>query len=324
MTFPARPDTPFITVVIPSHRRAELLRAALASALDQDYPTDAYEVIVAHNVTPDETEAQVRALAATTPVAVTYLPQQNPGPAMSRHNGAMAGRGALIAFLDDDCQATPGWLAAGAAAWAAGADLVQGRTLPNPAQPRHFFEKTVQVEAESPYFETCNIFYDRTAFEAVNGFHGPFEALFWGEDTDLGWRVKAAGHKTAFAPDALVHHEVFDLAPMAWLREALFLRNVPLLVKTWPQMRGAMYLGYFVHRQSATFALALLGSVLALLLGWPALILWLPYVAVRFIEGGRYRNPVLLAARLVLGLPRAFLTTATLAWGSLRHRVFLL
>lgn len=315
---------PLVTVVIPTYARPDLLAHCLDSVLAQTYPADRIEIVVAHNISSDETESVVRQRIDRTAARLVYLPQSNPGPALSRHNGALAGTGEVIAFIDDDCRASPDWIAAGVAAWQDGADIVQGTTLPDPAQPRTYFEKTVQVDGPTPFYETCNIFYDRAAFEQADGFLGAFETLFWGEDTDLGWRVATAGHRQAFAPEALVHHEVFRLSPLRWLREALFLKNLPLLVKHWPQMRRHMYLGYFVHRQSAGCALGVLGTLWVPMLGLWSLLAWLPYAAIRFAEGGRFSNPLILAARLLVGMPRALLTTGVLAYGSIRHRCLLL
>ena len=61
--------------------------------------------------------------------------------------------------------------------------------MPNPEQPRRFLEKTILIDKASIFFETCNIFYSKAAFDRVGGFSAEFMDLFYGEDTDLGWKI---------------------------------------------------------------------------------------------------------------------------------------
>jgi len=291
----------------------------------QDYPADAYEIIVVHNVSPDNTEGVVAEIQRESRVPVRYFAKNYKGPAFSRDFGVSVAEGSIVAFIDDDCVATPGWLAGGIAAMQPGVGLVQGRTLPRPDQPRRLMDKTIEIPEATPFFETCNIFYRREALSAVGGFSKEFavQAVFGGEDTDLGWKVKESGFQTAFAPDALVHHEVFRITPMQWLLEPRNMYVWPHLVKKHPGLREHLYLGYFLTKRSALFDLALAGVFLAVL--HPvALVLVLPYVIYRLGEPSRRSNPVLKAVRLIAGIPRAFVVFAMLLMGSVRYRAVLL
>ncbi|MFK7870093.1 MAG: glycosyltransferase family 2 protein [Roseobacter sp.] len=313
---------PHVSVVIPTHNRPDLLQQTVESVMAQDYP--AFDIHVVQNRTDDVTSSMIAGLAKDSSVPLRYTCNPGEGPAPSRHLGGMAATGDFIAFIDDDCRASEGWLAHGVQAFAPGIGLVQGQTCPDPAQPRHYLEKTVNVPELSVFFETCNIFYRAEAFRQVGGFTGVFAEKFYGEDTDLGWRVKSAGWQVRFAPDALVHHEVFRQPLKNWLLEAWHLRNLPLLVREWPEMRGAMFCRYFLHRQSAGFAIFVLGLLLTGLVGPVALLLALPYIWVRSVERGRYANPVKVVARILLGLPRASVTLVALLVGSFGARSLLL
>lgn len=314
----------FVSVIVPTHRRCDLLRHLLDSLIVQDWPRDRYEIIVVHNATEDGTAAMVAGLAAHGPVPIAYHATAFSGPGPSRQFGAERARGSILAFIDDDCTAAPGWIAAGVRAVEGGLAVVQGRTLPRPDQPRQLLEKTVSVTGPTAYFETCNIFYDAAAFRAVGGFPADFRERFYGEDTALGWAVRLAGYPTGFAPDALVHHEVFPVSFTRWLMEPRTMRHWPALVRAYPAMRGELFLGYFLSRLTAAFDLFALGLVLGALLHPALLLLTLPYLVLRFVDRGRLANPIHLVARLVFGLPRATILAAVLLRASIAARSIVL
>jgi GT2 family glycosyltransferase len=314
---------PFVSVIVPTHRRPVLLARLLRSLMAQSWPADRMEVIVIHNATPDETAEVVRAAAATAAFPIAYHATDFSGPGPSRQFGAERARGSILAFTDDDCEATPGWIAGGVAGIEQGFALVQGMTVPHPDQPRRLMEKTVSVTGPTPYFETCNIFYDAAIFHALGGFPADFRERFYAEDTALGWTLRRAGHRCGFAPDALVYHEVFAMTPRAWLNEPRNMRQWPYLVRAFPEIRRELFLGLFLSRLTAGFALAALGLLVAPFSAW-ALLLVLPYVAIRFGERGRYRAPHLLLARLLFGLPRATVLLVTLLVSSFRARSLVL
>jgi glycosyltransferase involved in cell wall biosynthesis len=318
--------TPFVTVVIPTRNRRDLLRALLESLQAQTYPADSFEVVVCDNDSDDGTEAMLGELARTTPLALRHVRLPNRGPAVARNHGLGLARGELVAFIDSDCVATPGWLEAAAAAFAPGTGLVQGRTLPNPEQPRHVLEKTIAVTREGPLYETCNIVYRKSAVDAVHGFSESedFAYPLGGEDTDLAWRVKRHGFASAFADRALVHHHVFRISPWRWLPEPWVLLVWPCLTRNVPELRAHLFARYFLFRATAAFDLALLGLLLALAVHGAFACLGLPYLVVRWIECGRFVSPGLRLARIVMGVARSLVIFAALAYGSVRYRSLVL
>ncbi len=316
-------DVPFVSVIVPTRRRRVLLERLLRSLLAQDWPADRYEIIVVHNFTDDGTDRLVADIASTAPVRVHYHRTAFSGPGFSRQFGAERARGAILAFIDDDCEATPGWIAAGAAGIGKGLAVVQGRTLPRHDQPRRLMEQTVSVTAATPYFETCNIFYDATVFRAVGGFPEQFRNYF-GEDTALGWTVQTAGHRTGFAEDALVLHEVFAVSFLDWLLRPRFLQQWPFLVRAYPALRKKLFLGVFLSPLTAAFDLFALGVVGAILIHPLLALLCAPYVMLRFLDTGRFSAPHVLLARFVFGLPRGAVTAAVLLVGSIRARALVI
>lgn len=321
-----------VAVVIPTHNRRELLARLLASLAAQTLPASAFEVLIVHNHTEDGTEAMAREWCSRQPFSARYFRKNYKGPARSRDFGARSAQGRYVAFIDDDCVASPDWLRAGLAAFekpapvAGGAPvgLVQGSTMPMPNQPRPFLSKTIEIPEATVFFETCNIFYLRSAFEQVGGFSDDFIDRFYGEDTDLGWKLTQAGFASRFAADALVHHEIFHVTLYKWLAEPLHFKNLPALVKKYPALRRHMYLGYFISKDSFLFNLLPMALLLMPLLGLYALLLTLPYFVERYRNGSHIRKFHFRVLRSFAGVVRGAFAWWALLRGSLRARAFLL
>lgn len=99
------PDHQKICAIICTHNRDKYLGAAIDSLLVQDFPD--YEVIVVDNASSDRTAE----IAIARP-KVKYIYESVLGLSTARNTGAKATNAEIIAYLDDDAVATPGWLSA--------------------------------------------------------------------------------------------------------------------------------------------------------------------------------------------------------------------
>ena len=99
-----------VSVIVPTMRRPESLARALASLFAQ---TAAMTSIVVVDNDPAGTAAgTVARLTADSPCPLVYRHEPRPGVATARNAGLLMTDAPLIAFLDDDEAASPGWLAA--------------------------------------------------------------------------------------------------------------------------------------------------------------------------------------------------------------------
>lgn len=111
MTPPAAP-TPDISVIVCTFNRADLLRDALTSLLEQTHPPDAYEMLVVNNASTDHTAPVVRDLAAAHPDhTLRLVDEARQGLGYARNTGWRAARADLVAYLDDDAVAPREWVA---------------------------------------------------------------------------------------------------------------------------------------------------------------------------------------------------------------------
>lgn len=300
---------PGLSVVIPAHGRPERLRALLASV------EGAEEVIVA----ADRATPEVDAVLAQGGVRVVRTAA---GPAAARNAGWRAAGGDLIAFVDDDCEAAPGWLAAlHRAAEAAPGALVQGRVEPHPAERHRIgpFARTLHVDAAGPFFQTANILYPRELLERLGGFDEAY-AFPAGEDTDLGWRALEAGAQAVFAPDALVWHAVHPMGPAALVRDAPRWGSAVRVVARHPALREHFHRRIWWKPSHERLVLGALGAALVRR-PWAALLLLIPWALVHRTEHHSIES---LALSLPAHLAVDTAEVAAMARGSVRARTLLI
>ena len=320
-----------VSVAISTYQRAELLPRLFAALEAQTLPLDGFEVLIADNGSTDGTAQVLADLAGRSPLTLRIVSvDQNRGPARGRNYAWRASRTPVIAFTDDDCVPTPGWLEAGLREMGSARRIVVGRTIPSPDQLHRQgpFSLTVAVE-DARFFHTCNIFYRREDLEAAGGFDEGFTTP-GGEDTDLGIRVKRLGAETVFCHDALVHHDVAASSFTAVLRHTLRWTDIPLFFDKHPQARKELLVkGVFWKPAHPRVIAATAGAVAAAVLtpfspaGLAALVTAWPWVWFRV-----RRRPLGGPRRRWLVLPGVFtidlLEVAVMLRGSLRHRTLVL
>ncbi|MFN8557493.1 MAG: glycosyltransferase [Dehalococcoidia bacterium] len=205
----AAPDTAELdaSVVIPTHRRDDLLERCLRAVLTQRYRRDHFEVVVVDDAQSATVPPLVARVAAEHPgVAVRSLPGPGRGPAAARNVGWRAAAGRIIAFIDDDAYPEDDrWLYEGVQPFDdPNVVAVSGRVTVPTDDPPTDFQRNVKG-LESGEFLTCNVFYRRDVLERVGGFDERFTAPFR-EDSDLQYRVAATGGRMLRTDRARVAH----------------------------------------------------------------------------------------------------------------------
>lgn len=254
-----------VAVVVPTHNRADRL-PRLLSALEQQRGVAEFDVFVVDDASSDATRATLGALARSSPLTITPIHQDtNRGAAAARNVGWRTAGADVIAFTDDDCVPDRDWLANLLAGLDA-ADIVQGRTDPDPAKfdSAGPFSHLLGISQETGYYETCNIAYRRAALEAVDGFDESYRYPY-GEDTDLAWRAKERGFRTAFASNAVVFHDVEARSYTAYLRDMKRREGLVHVLSRHPQLRRHLGLGYVFRASHPPAALVVIATALAVL-----------------------------------------------------------
>ena len=204
---------PVVSVLVASDRVDGSLAACLAS-LESQRGAPEFEVLVASSGRPSRGESGF-------PLRWIEMKETNPG--RRRNAAARESRGEILAFLDDDAQAEPDWLANGASSLSR-ADAVGGPD-PGPSDAP-YAERLSDLLLATPWIGSgvsahernprggrvrfphevalCNLFVRRSLFERLGGFD---ESLgYIGEDTDFLRRALAAGARVNLDPAVRVRH----------------------------------------------------------------------------------------------------------------------
>jgi glycosyltransferase involved in cell wall biosynthesis len=326
---------PRVSVIVPTRNRAGSLRQLLEALSAQVYPSDCLEVIVVDNSSTDNTNDIVREAESWGLFPVKYLCKQDDGPAASRNRGAEMATGEILAFTDSDCIPVPGWLRAGISAFEEGVALVCGPIEPVMLRrdEAFFSHQIYRVTREDGLYATANVFYRRNVFLELGGFIETMRTYAWGQpvggdDTEMGWRVKRAGYRSVFAAEAMVCHLSTPISARSYLLQPVAGQVIPKLVAAFPELRDTcLYRRYFIHKQSATFYLLLLGFAMTRLTPWSAILAvpWLqdawPAVKVDAWPPRRWGRAAL---RLALRMESSALLAVTLGYSSMKRRSLVL
>jgi len=206
-----------VSLAIPTQRRPEGLATAVRSTFRQTgVDLGRLELVIVDNDQVPSAEPMARQLAGAAPFPVRYVHEPAAGVANARNAALAATRGELIAFLDDDEEAAPGWLAALIETQARfDADVVfgpvQARAPAHVQGHRQYLEQFFSREGPAQtgiiaHYYGCGDSLVRRA--ALPHATHPFSALrneVGGEDDHLFGRMSKQGARFAWAHEALVY-----------------------------------------------------------------------------------------------------------------------
>ncbi len=101
-------NAPFVSVIVPTHNRPDLLQRCLPSLTTLYYPN--YEIIIVDNAPRDSATADFMQQNYSHMPQVRYLREDRPGPSWARNCGIEAAKGEILAFTDDDVEVDRYWL----------------------------------------------------------------------------------------------------------------------------------------------------------------------------------------------------------------------
>ena len=177
---------PIYSIVIPTYNEERFIGRCLESLRRQTVPADQIEIIVVDNGSTDGTLAICRRYTDR----ILNHPELRVGA--MRNRGAAAATGKVLAFIDADCVADPGWLQS-AADLLAEQPCVAGDSYDIPAEPhwieRAWFAQEHRGRRATQLIPAGNLIVPRALFQTLGGFN---EALVTGEDAEFCQRAAEA------------------------------------------------------------------------------------------------------------------------------------
>ena len=207
------PVAPEMSVIVMTYDRPWELRACLGSLAAQSFARERFEVVVVDGSSTPTAPLDEEFRGS---LNVNHLVRQNAGVAVARNRGARAAQAAFLAFLDDDCLASPDWLEKmHRVLRARPRDLVGGGVANGATE--NVFAVAGQAIAEAVddfynppgadprFFPGLNFAVGRDLYLSIGGCDEGFGFLA-AEDRDFMDRWRIAGYGLVKCHDAIVRH----------------------------------------------------------------------------------------------------------------------
>lgn len=216
-------DAPTVSVVIPVYGKLEYTLRCLVS-ITRCHESTPLEIIVVDDCSPDATE---RALSRCP--GIRYVRNEtNVGFIDTSNRGATLARGRYVHFLNNDTVVLPGWLdrlvetleqvpEAGLVGsrliypdlslQEAGGIVWRDASATNWGNGRDPFNPTYGYLRDVDYASAASVLLPAALFREVGGFDPRYRPAYY-EDTDLAFKIRAAGRRVLYQPASrVIHHE---------------------------------------------------------------------------------------------------------------------
>jgi glycosyltransferase involved in cell wall biosynthesis len=206
-----------LSVVIPVRNGSRTLGEQLNALAEAVRPPGGFEVLVADNGSTDGTADVARSYSDRLPVRLVDA-SARPGSNYARNRGIAESRFGRILLCDSDDRVDVAWLAAMAAAFDEGEELIAGPIDYLMLNPRHVRDwrgadraSTETVMGFLPTGHGANLGFTRALYDHLGGFDDEFE--FGGDDVEFCWRAQFAGARLRSVPEAIVHYRIRPSMP---------------------------------------------------------------------------------------------------------------
>jgi glycosyltransferase involved in cell wall biosynthesis len=198
---------PLFSIIIPVFNRASTVSSTIESVLNQAYKD--FEIILVDDGSSDEIEKNISNYIAEK--ELIFHAQPNSGVSSARNKGASLSKGKYLIFLDSDDHVTQNWLS-------------DFEKKINPKNPEIIYcginrlKENILVE----YTDPKNPYRDGKSFgnvipgsfciksEFFKNIGGYDDKLAYGENTELGFRIKMENPTTSFISSPNLYYNMYE------------------------------------------------------------------------------------------------------------------
>ncbi len=219
-------ERPFVSVIIPTCNRSGMLKQTVDTFLAQNYPGDRWELLLVDNNSTDNTWSIIHS-AAVRDDRIRPMKELRKGAHFARNSGALAAKGSVLYFTDDDMLADPNLISRIVDVFDADRRVASatGKVLPRwDTEPplwvlehcrNHLLslndlgEATI-ISDDDPGIFSCHQAVLRDVFMAAGGFNPDTNAdLFTGDnETGLNIKIRKLGYRFAYVGASVTHHMI--------------------------------------------------------------------------------------------------------------------
>lgn len=222
---PASEELPTVTVAICTYNRVAYLRQTLVGAVAQNYPADRLEILVIDNGCTAQMKSAVQEFAGSR-FALRYVAEPKSGLNHARNRAVAESRHNILVLADDDILVQPDWIRRLVTPFvrdlAEQIGCVGGEVVP--VFPEGKPDWVSEWHAPLAFRETpgpltadqipmgANLAIRRSVLVRTGSFTDGLDRvpgnLFAGGEREMIRRIRAAGWRIWFAPDAAVEHQM--------------------------------------------------------------------------------------------------------------------
>jgi glycosyltransferase involved in cell wall biosynthesis len=219
-------EVPFVSIIIPTYNRSAMLRQTVDTFLAQTYPADRWELLLVDNNSTDDTASVIARLAEADP-RIRALSEKRRGAHFARNSGAVAAKGSVLYFTDDDMLADPELIERIVEPFATDPSVasITGKVLPrwdteppvwvlehcrNALLSLNDLGEATIISNDDPGVFSCHQSVRRDVFIEAGGFNPDTNAgEFTGDnETGLNIKIRKLGHRFAYVGGAVTHHMI--------------------------------------------------------------------------------------------------------------------
>ena len=216
---------PVISVVICTYNRDKFIGEALNCLAKQTLPAELFEIIIVDNNSTDDTSGISKNFIAAHPeLNIRYVPEANKGLSFARNRGIAEAKAPIITYIDDDAEATPGFLQSIVNFMQADKTIVGvgGKVIPKYSESKEpewmskylsgfvglmdYGLKHKRFDSSMKYPAGCNMTYTKDILKKAGGFNN--QLTFRSDDKYIFYQVTKFSGNIYYLPQALLYHNI--------------------------------------------------------------------------------------------------------------------